>query len=46
MARFAEKTPLIHLDIAGVAHIKKQLKPYGTGATGIGVRLLTEYLKC
>ncbi|MDR0618681.1 MAG: leucyl aminopeptidase family protein [Bacteroidales bacterium] len=42
---FANNMPLIHLDIAGTAHVKKPLIPYGTGATGIGVRLLTEFLQ-
>jgi leucyl aminopeptidase len=44
ITHFANNIPLIHLDIAGVAHVKKSLKPYGTGATGIGVRLMIEYL--
>ncbi|MDR1973661.1 MAG: leucyl aminopeptidase family protein [Bacteroidales bacterium] len=42
---FSKKIPLVHLDIAGVAFVKKPLSPYGCGATGIGVRLLTEFLK-
>jgi leucyl aminopeptidase len=45
ITHFAKEMPLIHLDIAGVASVKKPLKPYGTSATGIGVRLLTEYLR-
>lgn len=37
--------PWVHLDIAGVAHSEKG-KPYSpAGATGYGVRLLTEFLR-
>ncbi len=41
---FADEKPLVHLDIAGVAMLKKPLPPYGAGASGIGLRLLTEFL--
>lgn len=36
--------PFIHLDIAGMAFHKKGDKYRGKGATGIGVRLLSEFL--
>jgi leucyl aminopeptidase len=37
--------PWVHLDIAGVAYSEKA-KPYSpVGATGFGVRLLTEFLR-
>ncbi len=43
-----EKTPWLHLDIAGVAwtQIATKDKPYNPkGATGFGVRLITDYLQ-
>ncbi|MBI5204684.1 MAG: leucyl aminopeptidase [Nitrospirae bacterium] len=42
---FAEKTPWVHLDIAGTAWTEKD-KPYiPKGASGIGVRLVMDLLK-
>lgn len=42
--KFVDNTPWAHLDIAGTAWIEKE-KPYiPKGATGVGVRLLTEFL--
>ena len=42
---FAEKTPWVHLDIAGTAWVEKD-KPYiPKGASGIGVRLIIDYLR-
>lgn len=42
---FAEKTPWVHLDIAGAAWTEKD-KPYiPKGASGIGVRLVMDFLK-
>jgi leucyl aminopeptidase len=42
---FAEKTPWVHLDIASTAWVDKD-KPYiPKGATGIGVRLILNFLK-
>ncbi|MCX5718053.1 MAG: leucyl aminopeptidase [Nitrospirae bacterium] len=42
---FAEKTPWVHLDIAGTAWVEKD-KPYiPKGASGIGVRLLIDLIK-
>lgn len=37
--------PYIHLDIAGPAFVPKKYKYYGTGATGMGVRLLFDFIK-
>ena len=37
--------PFIHLDIAGPAHIDKKMGYITTGGTGVGVRLLFDYLK-
>lgn len=45
LARFAEGYPWAHLDIAGTAWIEKE-KPYLVkGGTGVGVRLLLQFLK-
>ena len=42
---FTEKTPFVHLDIAGTAFIEEP-KPYlESGGTGFGVRLAIEFLK-
>jgi len=42
---FAEKTPWVHLDIAGTAWVDKD-KPYiPKGASGIGARLVMDFLK-
>jgi leucyl aminopeptidase len=44
LGKFVEKTPWVHLDIAGTAWADKE-KPYvPKGAVGVGVRLLTEVL--
>ena len=40
-----DDVPWAHLDIAGVADIKKDLPYAPKGATGFGVRLLMEYLE-
>jgi len=37
--------PYIHLDIAGPAFVDKKYSYYGTGGTGIGVRLLFDFIK-
>lgn len=37
--------PFIHLDIAGVAFLKKGNSYKGRGATGVGIRLLYHFLK-
>ncbi len=45
LKEFAGDTPWVHLDIAGTAWSDKE-KPYSPkGATGIGVRLLSNFLK-
>ncbi|MCC6841388.1 MAG: leucyl aminopeptidase [Flavobacteriales bacterium] len=44
LARFTTK-PYIHLDIAGTAFLDKRDHYRPKGATGVGVRLLFEYLK-
>src|SRR5208337_1714275 len=45
LKEFAGNTPWIHLDIAGTAYGVKE-KPYiPEGASGIGVRLLIQFLK-
>ncbi len=43
--KFVEKTPWIHLDIAGPAYIEKE-RPYTPkGGTGVGVRLVVQMLR-
>jgi leucyl aminopeptidase len=42
---FAESTPWIHLDIAGVAFLEKERGYLPKGGTGTGLRLLVEFLK-
>jgi leucyl aminopeptidase len=42
---FVEKTPWVHLDIAGTAYLDKPKHYNTTHASGIGVRLLTEMLE-
>jgi leucyl aminopeptidase len=37
--------PYIHLDIAGPAFIKKQINYHPQGGTGVGVRLLYDFIK-
>jgi leucyl aminopeptidase len=45
LAEFAGDAPWVHLDIAGTAWLEKE-KPYAPkGASGIGVRLLLNFLK-
>jgi leucyl aminopeptidase len=42
---FAEQVPWVHLDIAGTAWAEKE-KPYmPRGATGIGTRLMVDYIR-
>lgn len=46
LAEFVGKCPFAHIDIAGTAWVEKPTKPYDTnGATGVGVRLATEFLR-
>lgn len=46
LTNFVGDYPFVHLDIAGTAYAEKPAKPYhAPGGTGVGVRLLTEYLR-
>jgi leucyl aminopeptidase len=45
LAEFAGDTPWAHLDIAGTAWIEKERPYMPKGASGIGVRLLLDFLK-
>ena len=45
LSHFVEKTPWIHLDIAGVTWFDKETSLIPEGASGIGVRLLIDFLK-
>ena len=46
LAAFVGDYPFVHLDIAGTAWVDSPTKPYETrGGTGVGVRLLTEFLR-
>jgi leucyl aminopeptidase len=45
LAAFVGNYPFVHLDIAGTVWADRPAKPYDSpGATGVGVRLLVEYL--
>lgn len=47
LAAFVGDFPFVHLDIAGTAWFDRPTKPYENhGGTGVGVRLLTEFLRC
>ncbi len=45
LSKFVDKTPWIHLDIAGTAWWEKERYYTKKGGTGFGVRLMIEYLK-
>ncbi len=46
LRQFTDDTPWAHLDIAGTAYVDGPGRwYYGQGATGFGVRLLTDFLK-
>lgn len=45
LSEFAEEMPWAHLDIAGVASSEKESPYQPKGATGFGVRLLTQLLR-
>jgi leucyl aminopeptidase len=46
LAAFVGDYPFAHLDIAGTAWVDRPSKPYDTlGGTGVGVRLLIEFLR-
>jgi leucyl aminopeptidase len=45
LSKFIGKSPWVHLDIAGPAWLTKDRSYIPKGATGIGVRLLVQFLK-
>jgi leucyl aminopeptidase len=45
LSKFVEKTPWVHLDIAGPASIEKERPYIPRGGTGAGVRLLIQLLR-
>jgi leucyl aminopeptidase len=45
LAAFVDDTPWLHLDIAGTAWTTKMGPYQGRGATGVGVRLLLDFLE-
>jgi leucyl aminopeptidase len=45
LGKFVEKTPWVHLDIAGPAFIEKERPYIPKGGTGVGVRLLVQLLR-
>jgi leucyl aminopeptidase len=45
LSKFVEKTPWVHLDIAGPASIEKERPYIPRGGTGAGVRLLIQMLR-
>lgn len=45
LSHFVGKTPWVHLDIAGVTWFDSETSLYPDGASGIGVRLVIDFLK-
>ncbi|OGP73311.1 MAG: hypothetical protein A2V86_16375 [Deltaproteobacteria bacterium RBG_16_49_23] len=45
LSKFVEKTPWVHLDIAGPASIEKERPYIPRGGTGVGVRLMIQLLR-
>jgi leucyl aminopeptidase len=46
LAAFVGDYPFVHLDVAGTAWVDRPAKAYDThGGTGVGVRLLAEFLR-
>jgi leucyl aminopeptidase len=45
LSKFVQKYPWVHLDIAGTAWTEKDRSYTPKGATGIGTRLLTQFLR-
>jgi leucyl aminopeptidase len=46
LAAFVGDFPFVHLDLAGTAWVDRPVKSYDSpGGTGVGVRLLTEFLR-
>jgi leucyl aminopeptidase len=44
LSKFVEKTPWVHLDIAGTADSVPCVNYLGSGATGVGVRLFVDFV--
>jgi len=44
LQKFVDNTPWAHIDIAGTAYLEKKLGYLTNGATGFGVRLLSNFL--
>lgn len=45
LQEFVGKTPWVHFDIAGTAHLSKARRYHPKNGTGAGVRLMVEYLE-
>jgi leucyl aminopeptidase len=45
LLEFIKKTPWAHLDIAGTAYLSTPRHYHATPATGVGVRLLIDFLR-
>ncbi|HEU0050849.1 MAG TPA: leucyl aminopeptidase [Patescibacteria group bacterium] len=46
LSHFVEKTPWVHIDIAGPSYAEREVRPdQPCGGTGFGVRLLARYLQ-
>ncbi len=45
LSRFVDKTPWVHLDMAGPVFTEKSLPYIPKGATGVGVRLMVQLLR-
>ena len=44
LSEFVDKTPWVHLDIAGPAWSERESGYHSKGGTGVGVRMLLHYL--
>ncbi len=45
LSKFVEKTPWVHLDIAGPAYIERERPYLPKGGTGVGIRLVVQMLR-
>jgi leucyl aminopeptidase len=45
LSKFVEKIPWIHLDIAGTARSDRKKAYIPKGATGVGVRLIVQFIR-
>lgn len=45
LSDFVEKTPWVHIDIAGPAYTQKETPYCGPGGTGFGVRLISDFIR-